>query len=294
MLFLLDLYKYLTNSNKQMTKIKRFKELAGNIKKGEKQLYSLNILILIIIITSLSGCQNSRNIVYFKNLDVTENDKVFLNQNEPYRIKTNDILYVRVLSTSKEVSELYNNNPTLGITTTLNSEADQYVNSFSVDKDGNIVLPVLGKLHVAGLTMDESYEIIQDQANEFLINATVIVRLMNYKATVLGEVKRPGVYSIYNNQVTVMEVIGRAGDITEFGDKKNILVIRPTEEGSKTYAINLTDKSALTNPGYYLMPNDVIYIKPANGKAFRTNLPLWSLILSSVTTIIVLLQYFKD
>ncbi len=277
-----------------MTTNKSFKKLPWTIKEDRDQLSLLKTLILIIFITVVSGCQNSRNIMYFNNLDASENDKIFLNQNEPYRIKTNDILYVRVLSTSKEVSELYNNNPTLGVTTTLNSEADQYVNSFSVDKDGDIVLPVLGKLHVAGLTMDESYEIIQDQANEFLINATVIVRLMNYKTTVLGEVRQPGVYNIYNNQATVLEVIGRAGDITEFGDKKCILVIRPTEEGSKTYEIDLTDKSALSNPGFYLMPNDVIYIKPANGKAFRTNLPLWSLILSSITTLIVLLQYFKD
>ena len=80
----------------------------------------------------------------------------------------------------------------------------------------------------------------------------------------------------------------------EFGSKKDILVIRPTEEGSKTYEIDLTDKSALSNPGFYLMPNDVVYVKPANGKAFRTNLPLWSLILASMTTIIVLLQYFDN
>ncbi len=277
-----------------MAKDKIFKKATEKDGVSDNQSGSHNFLIVLIFIITLSGCQSNRNIRYFKNLDATENDKVFLNKNDPYRIKTNDILYVRVLSTSKEVSELYNNNPTLGITTTLNSEADQYVNSFSVNKDGNIVLPVLGKLHVAGLTMDESYKIIQDQANEFLINATVIVRLMNYKATVLGEVRRPGVYSIYNNQVTVLEVIGRAGDITEFGSKKNILVIRPTEEGSKTYEIDLTDKSALSNPGFYLMPNDVVYVKPANGKAFRTNLPLWSLILASMTTIIVLLQYFDN
>jgi polysaccharide export outer membrane protein len=253
-----------------------------------------SFLFLLTILTVFSGCQSGRNITYLKNIDISENDKVFLNQNQPYRIKANDILYVRVLSTNKEVAELYNNNPTQGITTTMNSEADQYVNGFSVDKDGNIVLPVLGKLHVAGLTLDEAYEVIQDQANEFLINATVIVRLMNYKVTVIGEVNRPGVYNVYNNQVTVLEIIGRAGDISQFGDKKHILVIRPTDDGSKTYEIDLTDKSVLTNPGYYLMPNDVVYVKPMKGKAFRVNLPLWSLILSSLTTIIVLLQYFDN
>jgi len=252
------------------------------------------IFLMMIIMAGLTSCQSGRNITYLKNLGISENDKVFLNKNVPYKLKTNDILYVRVLSTNKEVAELYNNNPTQGVTTTLRSEADQYVNGFSIDKEGNIVLPVLGKLHVRGLTLDEAYDLIQDQANEFLINATVIVRLMNYKITVLGEVKQPGVYSNYNNQATVLELIGKAGDVTSFGDKKHILVIRPTDEGSKAYEIDLTDKTVLTNPGYYLMPNDVVYVKPIKGKAFRVNLPLWSLILSSLTTIIVLLQYFDN
>jgi len=252
-----------------------------------------NIFLFFILIW-VTGCQNGKNITYLKNLDISENDKVFLNKNTPYRIKPNDILYVRVLSTNQEVAELYNNNPTSGVTSTLRSDADQYVNGFSVDKEGNIVLPVLGKLHVGGLTLEEAYDVIQDQANEFLINATVIVRLMNFKITVLGEVARPGVYSVYNNQATVLELIGRAGDVTSFGDKKHVLVIRPTDDGYKTYEIDLTDKSILTNPGYYLIPNDVIYVKPIKGKAFRVNLPLWSLILSSLTTIIVLLQYFDN
>jgi len=252
-----------------------------------------NIFLFFILIW-VTGCQNGKNITYLKNLDISETDKVFLNKNTPYRIKPNDILYVRILSTNQEVAELYNNNTTTGITSTLRSDADQYVNGFSVDKEGNIVLPVLGKLHVGGLTLEEAYDVIQDQANEFLINATVIVRLMNFKITVLGEVIRPGVYSIYNNQATVLELIGRAGDVTAFGDKKHVLVIRPTDDGYKTYEIDLTDKSILTNPGYYLIPNDVIYVKPIKGKAFRVNLPLWSLILSSLTTIIVLLQYFDN
>jgi polysaccharide export outer membrane protein len=279
-----------------MIRIKILTDLNGRRKKDRSDIAQKRniILLLMIVLYGVTGCQSGRNITYLKNLDISENDKVFMNKNMPYRIKPNDILYVRVLSTNKEVAELYNNNPTQGITTTMNSEADQYVNGFSVDKEGNIVLPVLGKLHVGGLTLDEAYDVIQDQANEYLINATVIVRLMNYKITVLGEVKRPGVYANYNNQATVLQLIGRAGDVTAFGDKKHILVIRPTDEGYKTYEIDLTDKSALTNPGYFLIPNDVVYVKPIRGKAFRVNLPLWSLILSSLTTIIVLLQYFDN
>jgi polysaccharide export outer membrane protein len=256
--------------------------------------HSRGILLILLTAILLSSCRNNQNLMYLKNLDISENDKVFLKQSEIYRIKPHDILYVKILSTNREISELYNNNPTRGVTTTMSSEADQYVNGFSVSKEGHIVLPVLGKLSVAGISLLEAYELIQDQANEYLIDATVVVRLLNYKVTVLGEVNRPGVYFNYNNQLTALEAIGRAGDVTEFGDKEQILVIRPTDDGTKTFEINLTDKSVLTQPGFYLMPNDVLYVKPASNKAFRVNLPVWNLLLSSLTTLIVLVQYFDN
>ncbi|TAJ08192.1 sugar transporter [Marinilabiliaceae bacterium JC017] len=250
------------------------------------------IIPSLIIIFSLFGCRNNQNLMYLKNIESYGYDQVYEKSAQLYTIQPHDILYIRILSSNREIADLYNNLPTKGISTTMSSEADQYVNGFSVNKDGAIHLPVLGPLKVIDLNLQEIYELIQAKANEYLIDATVIVRLLNYKVTVLGEVKRPGVYFNYNDQLTVMEAIGRAADVTEFGNKENVLVIRPTKEGTTTFELDLTDINVLTKQGYYLMPNDIVYIKPAKNKAFRINLPGWHLLLSSVTTLIVLLQYF--
>jgi polysaccharide export outer membrane protein len=177
-----------------------------------------------------------------------------------YLISINDILFVRILTGNPEISAIYNNAPTTGFSTSMNSEADQYINGFTVNNEGKIKLPVLGSLEVNGLTLQEIEQSIQSMADEYLIDATVIVRLLNYKVTVLGEVMRPGVFNHYNDNLTILEAIGKAGDITDLGDKRNIMVIRSVPEGRATFELDLTKKELLTSPAFFLKPNDVVYV----------------------------------
>ncbi len=249
---------------------------------------------LIFIILGAASCQSPGKMVYLKNASFQDTTMVYHQPDKNYLISINDILYVRILTGNPEISALYNNAPTSGFSTSMNSEADQYINGFTVNKDGHIKLPVLGHLMVEGLTLQEIEKQIQNKADEYLIDATVIVRLLNFKVTVLGEVSRPGVYSHYNDNLTILEAIGKAGDITDLGDKRNIMVVRTVPEGRTTFEIDLTQKDLLTSPAFFLKPNDVIYVRPSGSKAFQINLPTMSMILSSVTTIIVLLQYFDN
>jgi polysaccharide export outer membrane protein len=242
----------------------------------------------------LASCQSTRNMIYLKNAADRDTTMVYAQPEKKYLISTDDILFVRVLTGNPEISALYNNTPSSGISTSMSSEADQYINGFTVDDNGQIKLPVLGALKVKGLTLQEIEKHVQAEADKYLVDATVIVRLLNYKVTVLGEVSRPGVYSHYNDQLTILEAIGKAGDITDLGDKRNIMVIRPHPKGRITYQIDLTEKGLLTSPAFFLKPNDVVYVKPSGSKAFQINLPTMSMILSSATTIIVLLQYFDN
>jgi polysaccharide export outer membrane protein len=242
----------------------------------------------------LASCQSTRNMIYLKNAADRDTTMVYAQPEKKYLISTDDILFVRVLTGNPEISALYNNTPSSGISTSMSSEADQYINGFTVDDNGQIKLPVLGALKVKGLTLQEIEKHVQAEADKYLVDATVIVRLLNYKVTVLGEVSRPGVYSHYNDQLTILEAIGKAGDITDLGDKRNIMVIRPHPKGRITYQIDLTEKELLTSPAFFLKPNDVVYVKPSGSKAFQINLPTMSMILSSATTIIVLLQYFDN
>ena len=109
----------------------------------------------------------------------------------------------------------------------------------------------------------------------------------------MGEVRRPGSYYNYNDRLTIFEAIGNAGDITDYGNKKNVLIIRPTNEGEKFFRVDLTDVNILKSEAYYLLPNDVIYIEPVRYKSFRLNAPNISLILSSVTTLVIVLNYLN-
>jgi len=218
----------------------------------------------------------------------------FNKEKATYKIKEHDILFIRILSSNKEIAELYNNIPTRGMNTTLSSEADQYVNGFTVGDKGEISLPILGNLKVSDFTLQEIERMIQKRADEYLIDATVLVRFLDYKVTVLGEVTRPGVYFNYNDQLTIFEILGKAGDINEFGDKRHILILRPNETETKTYEIDITKKDILSSSGFYLMPNDIVYVKPSKNKAFRVNLPIWNLALSSATTVLLLLQFFRN
>lgn len=255
---------------------------------------AIRITGLLLIIFGAISCQSPGKMVYLKNASFQDTTMVYHQPDKDYHISNNDILFVRILTGNPEISALYNNAPTTGFSTSMTSEADQYINGFTVNGDGKIKLPVLGELTVKGLTLQEVEKRIQNMVDEYLIDATVIVRLLNFKVTVLGEVMRPGVYSHYNDNMTILEAIGKAGDITDLGDKRNIMVVRTVPEGRTTFEINLTKKDLLTSPAFFLKPNDVIYVKPSGSKAFQINLPTMSMILSSVTTIIVLLQYFDN
>lgn len=260
-----------------------------------RNLHLLNFFPVIFLTVLFSfGCQSPGKMLYLKNASNRDTTIVYEQPDKTYRIRPDDIIYVRILTGNPEISALYNNTPSTGFSTSMSSKADQYINGFTVDENGQIKLPVLGSLKVTDRTLKEIEQKIQELADEYLVDATVIVRLLNYKVTVLGEVDRPGVYSHYNDQLTILEAIGKAGDVSDLGDKRNIMVVRPVENGRITYQVDLTRKELLRSPAFFLKPGDVIYIKPSRSKAFQVNLPTMSILLSSITTTIVLLQYFNN
>lgn len=191
-------------------------------------------------------------------------------------------------------------NPGSGLTNTTNmfrGEESMFIYGYTVSDTGSISLPILGEIKVQGLTLSEVKSAIEIRAAEYLKDAVVNVRLLSFKFTVIGEVNRPGTYSNYNNQLTVLEAIGMGGDITDFGDRKRVLIVRPSKEGSYTYHINLQDKNLLQSEGYFLLPNDIVIVEPIKSKPFQLNLPTTSLIittsLSTITTLILLINFLN-
>ncbi|MBN2214489.1 MAG: polysaccharide biosynthesis/export family protein [Bacteroidales bacterium] len=250
------------------------------------------------IICSLFGlviisCTQQKQLVYLQGIDEDADSSFFSKLQPEYRIQKQDILYIKIYTLNQEVSDLINQTSANYQQNLFQNETSLFINGYSVNDSGYVEIPVLGRIPVLNKTIDESVESIRKRAAVYLKDATIIVKLISFKFTVMGEVNRPGVYRNFNNQLTVLEAISMAGDITDYGNRKKILVLRPSKEGTITFRLNLTKKELLTSDGYFLLPNDIVYVQPINSKIFRLNAPTFSFVLSSITTLILVLNFIR-
>jgi polysaccharide export outer membrane protein len=212
-----------------------------------------------------------------------------------YLIKADDNLYINIQSMNMEVNQLFS--PSKSTSNSGGTQADfgeissQYLNGYQVNEKGIILLPVIGEINVAGVTEEAAKDLIQKRVGEYFKDATVKVKILTYKITVLGEVKNPGVYYNYNKSITVLDALGMANGTTDNASIKKVLVLRTTAKVRKSYRLDLTEKKILTSEAFYLLPNDVLYIEPDKYKNNTTNTTIFSLALASISTTILILSY---
>ncbi len=225
--------------------------------------------LLSILVTSIlvSSCVNTKKVVYFNNVP----DGTFKGTKAPRQtpIQPNDILSITISSANAAASEPFNlqsNNVSRATTVTgSNNESGGYL----VNADGTIDLPVLGAVQASGLTKEELKTKITDLilAKKLLVDPIVDIRYLNYEVTILGEVAKPTVITVPNEKISLLKALGLAGDLTIYGKRDNVLLIRE-ENGEKiTRHINLNSSDFFNSPYYYLKPNDVIYVQPNATKA---------------------------
>ncbi|PQV47709.1 polysaccharide export outer membrane protein [Jejuia pallidilutea] len=212
------------------------------------------VFIYGILIFLMFSCGSSKKVVYFQNAKDFET-MVDTDTFVP-KFKVNDIVSINVSAFDPETVRpfsLYAGNPNVG-----RAEAIDYL----VDIDGNIDFPVLGKIKLLGLTVEEAKDLFKDKLKDYLKDPIINIRILNFRISILGEVRRPGVYSVSGERITILEAIGMAGDLTIKGKRENIMVIRDFN-GAKTYSrIDLTSKEIFNSPVYYLTQNDVVYVQP--------------------------------
>jgi polysaccharide biosynthesis/export protein len=253
---------------------------------------------LAILILAISGCTGSKNLTYLNNLSKSGGPEYFPYKQENYQIQYRDILYIDIKATNSEgkIEDILQGSGNVSMNY-IQNEASQYLIGFTVDKDGIITLPVLGKIEARGKTLAEIRDIIQVRTDKAFKRAYVEVKLLSFKFTVLGEVKSPGTYFCYSAYLTIFEALGEAGGIGDYGKRNQVIVIRTTPNGAKTYSVNLQDKNILSSEAYFLMPNDVIIVEPYKHKIFNLNLPTISFVVTTITGIIttslLLINYFK-
>jgi polysaccharide biosynthesis/export protein len=215
-----------------------------------------------------------------------------------YKIKVNDNLYVSIVSTNPELDEIYNP-ATVGISRMGGGGGGniwaelttQYVHGYLVDLDGSITLPTIGKVYVLGMTILECEEEIKQKAIQFLKNVTAKVRLLNYKITVMGEVVSPGVYFNYNTELTIFDAISMASGIRNTAALNNVVVIREFGNKSQTFKLDLNNANSLISEAYNILPNDIIFVQPSKYKDLELKLPVYTLVLSTITTFLLVLNY---
>lgn len=231
--------------------------------------------LFIGLVACLSGCISSKELVLYQKSTTGNDSTVSLAPNYIPTIKPGDVLSVQVSSLSPEATAFFNPYAAItamsGTTTVQNNPTTPlpYTPGYVVSEDGKIELPLMGFLPVAGLTNSQAAAQIRTKLLDYLKEPTVNVRNLNFQITISGEVTRPSLFSIPNERISLPAALGLAGDITIYGRRDNILIIRE-ENGKRTFNhIDLTKRDVFNSPYYYLHPNDVVYVEP--GKARITN-----------------------
>ena len=193
---------------------------------------------------------------------------------DEYRVRPNDQLFIQVISDDPLNAAFLNLINSQSNTGNLGSSANSLeLITFLVDEQGSISYPQLGEIKVEGLTTAGVRDIIQQKVNNYLESASVFVKLVNRNITVLGEVRNPGQKLMVKNMLTIFEALGTAGDITDYGNRKNVKLIRELPDGKHIAEIDLTDPYLIGSPYYYILPHDIIYVENSTRIYGAKNLP---------------------
>lgn len=223
-------------------------------------------IMVVTVILMMVGCGSSKQVAYWQNIDsisLAASKGLF-----DAKIMPKDELTILVQTTDPLTSEPFNLRSTGQVNT------KNQITGYLVDNDGMINFPIVGKIHVAGLTKTECEDLIKSKIQPYLArteNPLVSVRTSSYRITVIGEVNKPGVIPVATEKISLVEALAEAGDMTVYGKRDNILLVREDKSGEKhKVRLNMNDANIINSPYYYLQQNDIVYVEPHKVKARNT------------------------
>ena len=252
-------------------------------------------MLLLLSVIMLASCVPQKKMLYLKEAQMaTENvSKEYLNDRTvTYKLQPGDNLYIRAINTIDERASAAISGET-GSQRVYTSDAGIYLQSYNIDEDGYIELPLVGRVEVKNLTVEEAKNKLQAELDKYVNQTTLIVKLSNFNLTVVGEVKRPGMYQVYQAQINLFEAISLAGDMTNFAKKQEVKIIRQTDNGSEIVIVDIGSADILSSPYYYLKPNDIVYVEPLKIKQWGFTTFPYSTVFSIVTLGVTLYNIFK-
>ena len=254
----------------------------------------MRYLYLLIVTILISSCVSKEKILYLQDLEKNREYNQDLSDYKP-EIKPDDLLRILVTSKNMEAVALFNKtvSPTMGNETAVVGQ--QQLFAYLVDENGYIDYPILGRLDLNNMTVSEVSSLLKDKISKYVKDDVFIdVRILNFKVTVLGEVNQPGTYPLQGNRNTLLQALGLAGDLTIYGKRNDITIIREEKGLKKSASIDLTSEKFMNSEFYFLKQNDVIIVHPNNAQVqsagFNRNAPLFVSIASLLLSIIVILE----
>jgi len=216
--------------------------------------------------------------------DIDAPDKsYYIESDSTYLLQPSDELYITV-TTAEQDANNFNTDQGAG---SLGVDLLSYV----IDQEGFIKIPYLNRIQVSGLTVNEAAEKIERDLSQYIFEPAVVIRMVNARITILGEVTSPGLYIVNNRPVNIFQAIGYAGDITTYGNRRKVLIIRTENDSIMKKYIDLTNDDVLASDWYTIHPEDIIYVEPMQRKILGTETVPWGLITSAISTTIVIMTF---
>lgn len=253
-----------------------------------------NKIVSVVVILLFTSCVSNKKSIYLRGKltqelkDIETLDKEMIRN---YKIKPNDNLYIRVNSLDERSSDFLNNQS--GETTQIQGAMAASLIGYRVEHDGSIYFPYIGKVNVANLTIEQVREKIQLVVSKYIEESSVTVKLLNDNITVIGEVKAPGRFLLYDEQINLLEAVSMAGDMTDFANKKNVRLIRKNGDEYQMIEINTLKDDLILSPYFYVKPGDIIYVEPRHLKAVSLSNISIGMALTFLNTALLIFTFYN-
>ena len=225
-----------------------------------------------------SSCTSRKNLTYLKRTGISkehhDNNLMYeeIDRVTEYRIMPYDHLYISVISPDPQWSSIFN------------TVSEEDIDGYAVDNQGYVDIPFVGKVEVKGKSLNEVKDILKLTFSNYVKDASITVRLVNNHISIIGEVETAGRYLLTKDRINIFEALALAGDLSEYGNRKKVQLVRPTQYGPVVKELSLSDQSIFTSEYYYVMPNDVVYVPPQRGRTFQMNVSIYMLVFSLLNT----------